>query len=246
MGKTMRRFAWLCVALFLALSVSGSGHTAFAESDPAPTPEDFAGEYSCTTISFGSNIVPLQEEPYTLTIDGDEAVITGISELGTDPKKLQFEDGELYWVPPEENVRVFTLRLQEEGLVTLTFDGIPEAPVFRFDPVLPSLEDYAGKYVGKTISFGETMIPLDEKEYYSLAIEGDEATISEGIITGTNGPEMKTIKLIYENGELFWQPEDTDVRVFAMHRAQDGSLTITFEGNPNIPVFHFDPEDLPQ
>ena len=47
----MRRFAWLCVALFLALSVSGSGHTAFAASDPAPTPEDFAGEYSCTTIS---------------------------------------------------------------------------------------------------------------------------------------------------------------------------------------------------
>ena len=100
-----------------------------------PQAEDFAGEYTCTTISFGDDVLPLQEEPYMLTIDGDEAVVVGINELGTDPLKLQFEDGELYWVPPEEDTRVFTLRLLEDGVVTLSFDTIPEAPVFRFDPV---------------------------------------------------------------------------------------------------------------
>ncbi len=77
----------------------------------------------------------MQEDPYTLTIDGDEAVVVGLSELGTDPLKLQFENGELYWVPPEKDVRVFTLRLLEDGTVTLSFDTIPEAPVFHFDPI---------------------------------------------------------------------------------------------------------------
>ena len=71
--------------------------------DPVPVLEDFAGEYTCTTISFGEDVVPLQEEEsYTLTIDKDEAVIVGFKELGTDPIKLQFEDGELFFMPPEE------------------------------------------------------------------------------------------------------------------------------------------------
>jgi len=35
----------------------------------------------------------------------------------------------------EEEAPVFTLRLQEDGLLTLTFNMIPEAPVFRFERV---------------------------------------------------------------------------------------------------------------
>ena len=41
------------------------------------------------------------------------------------------------YAPPEDDERVYTLRLQDDGVVTLTFDRIPEAPVFRFDPVEP-------------------------------------------------------------------------------------------------------------
>ena len=133
--------ALLCIALlFTMIMVYGS----LAESSDAtafiPQLEDFAGEYTCSTIAFGDNVVPLDEKtPYTLTITEDEAVIIGIKELGTDPLKLCFENGELYWIPPKEDVRVFTLRLQEDGLVTLTFDTIPEAPVFRFEPAEPAL-----------------------------------------------------------------------------------------------------------
>ena len=35
----------------------------------------------------------------------------------------------------QEEAPVFTLRLQEDGLLTLTFNMIPEAPVFRFERV---------------------------------------------------------------------------------------------------------------
>ena len=155
MNRNRRAVSWLCVAVLFAAILGFGNREAFAASadmpanvaeekvsqptatDMTPTAEDFAGEYSCTTIAFGKNIVPLDEDPYTLTIDGEEAVVVGIKELGTDPLKLQYDDGELYWVPLEENERVFTLRLLEDGVVTLTFDPIPEAPVFRFDPVEP-------------------------------------------------------------------------------------------------------------
>ena len=143
--KTGKRItASLCAALLLALLLSCNSLT-FAESSDSsafiPQLEDFAGEYTCSTISFGDNVVPLGEgAPYTLTITGDEAVVVGIQELGTDPLKLSFENGELFWIPPEEDVRVFTLRRQEDGLVTLTFDQIPEAPVFRFELVPQSEE----------------------------------------------------------------------------------------------------------
>ena len=108
----------------------GDSDTAADASEPA----GFDGEYVCTTISFGDNIVPLDDGPYTLSIDGDTAVIVGIEELGTDTKTLEKEDGTMYWIAPD-GARVFTLRLLEDGTVTLTFDTIPEAPVFRFDPV---------------------------------------------------------------------------------------------------------------
>ena len=155
MNRNRRAVSWLCIVFLLAAIMGVGKREAFAASadtpangagekvsqptatDMTPTAEDFAGEYSCTTIAFGNNIVPLGEDPYTLTIDGEEAVVVGIKELGTDPLKLQYDDGELYWVPPEESERVFTLRLLEDGVVTLTFDLIPEAPVFRFDPVEP-------------------------------------------------------------------------------------------------------------
>ncbi len=135
-----RKPAFLCAALLLAVfAVFGGLAEAADAAASVPRPEDYAGEYTCTTISFGDHTVPLDEEtPYTLAIAGDEAVITGIKELGTDPLKLSFEGGEFFWIPPEEDARVFTLRLQEEGLVTLTLDGIPEAPVFRFDPAEPA------------------------------------------------------------------------------------------------------------
>ncbi len=135
MKKTIS--ALLCAVLLLT-SVMAVGSLAESSEAAAYVPqlEDFAGEYTCSTISFGDNVVPLGEEtPYTLTITGDEAVVVGIQELGTDPLKLFFENGELYWIPPEEDVRVLTLRRQEDGLVTLTFDQIPEAPVFRFEPI---------------------------------------------------------------------------------------------------------------
>ena len=129
--------ALLCAVLFLAVpALCGSLAESSDTAGDLPQMEDYAGEYTCSTISFGDQVVPLGEEvPYTLTISGDEAVIVGITELGTDPLKLFFENGEMYWIPPEEDVRVFTLRLQEDGLVTLTFDTIPEAPVFRFERV---------------------------------------------------------------------------------------------------------------
>ena len=110
-------------------------------------------------------------------------------------------------------------------------------------PVTPPPEDFEGEYTGKYISFGENMIPLAEDEYYTLTIKGDEAVISEGIVTGTKGPGTMTIKLIYENGELYWQPDDADVKVFVLRMLEDGSVTITFEINPEIPVFHFEPAD---
>ena len=118
---------------------------------------------------------------------------------------------------------------------SLAFAEAAETPVS-----IPQLEDFAGEYIGKFISFGENMIPLDEKDYYTLTIEGDEAIISEGIVTGTNGPDTMTIKLVYENGELYWQPDDSDVKVFTLRMLEDGTVTITFEVNPDIPVFHFE------
>ncbi len=118
---------------------------------------------------------------------------------------------------------------------SLTFAESSDSSAF-----IPQLEDFAGEYIGKFISFGENMIPLDEKEYYTLIIEGDEAIISEGIVTGTNGSDTMTIKLVYENGELYWQPDDSDVKVFTLRMLEDRTLTITFEVNPDIPVFHFE------
>lgn len=140
--KNTRHTVRFCIVLLIMIFVYCSGQAVFAASasssvsiDAEPVLEDFEGEYTCTTISFGENIVPLdEEEPYTLTIKGEEAVVTGLDELGKDPLKLQFEDGELFFIPPEEEERILTLRLQEDGLVTLTFDKIPEAPVFRFEP----------------------------------------------------------------------------------------------------------------
>ena len=153
MRRNKSSVTWLFIVLMFAAVMGFGSHEALAASsaipnnkaeenvntsnadDMTPTVKDFAGEYTCTTISFGKDIVPLQEDPYTLTIDGEEAVVVGINELGTEPLKLRFEKGELYWAPPEEDVRVFTLRLLEDGIVTLSFDTIPEAPVFRFDPI---------------------------------------------------------------------------------------------------------------
>ena len=108
---------------------------------------------------------------------------------------------------------------------------------------VPQPEDFAGEYIGKFISFGENMIPLEEKDYYTLTIEGDEAIISEGIVTGENGPGTMTVQLTYEDGELYWQPEDSDVRVFALAMTEEGAITITFTVNPDIPVFHFEPAE---
>ena len=132
----MKRTLLLCAVLLVLLTawnVQG-----FAEpAAPVPQAEDFAGAYLCTTISFGENVIlPLEGDgPCILKIDGYEALIDGIPELGTEPLPLQYAEGELYFQPAEEDERVFTLRLLEDGTVTLTFDRIPEAPVFRFDPV---------------------------------------------------------------------------------------------------------------
>lgn len=243
MNRNQKWISTLCAVLMLAVLLCCGRQQAFATETPAfvPTPEDFAGEYACSTISFGELVVPLEEEPYTLSIDGDKATIIGIKELGTDPLPLSFAEGELYFMPPEEDERVFTLRLQEDGLVTLRFDRIPEAPVFRFDPARPSLEDFEGEYIGKSISFGDTVIPLGEDEYNTLIIKGEEAVISEGIVTGTNGDGTMTVTLGYEDGELYWQPDGAETRVFTLRLLKDGSVTITFEINPEIPVFHFEP-----
>lgn len=243
MKKNKNWITALCAVFLLTALLCCGRQVAFATDAPdfVPELEDYIGEYTCTTISFGELVVPLEEDPYTLSIDGEEATIDGFNELGTDPLPLIFEDGELFFMPPDEDERVFTLRLLEDGLVTLSFDRIPEAPVFRFDPVWPSLKDFEGAYVGKVISFGDNIIPLGEDEYNTLIINGEEAVISEGIVTGTNGPDTMTITLGYEDGELYWQPNDADARVFTLRMLEDGSVTITFEINPEIPVFHFDP-----
>ncbi|MBQ7519786.1 MAG: hypothetical protein IJU12_05660 [Clostridia bacterium] len=133
MKRTILLCAVLLLAALMAWNIQGFAETAA----PVPQPEDFAGAYLCTTISFGKDVIlPLEGEgPYILRIDGYEALIDGFPELGTEPLPLEYAEGELYFQPPEENERVFTLRLLEDGVVTLTFDRIPEAPVFRFDPV---------------------------------------------------------------------------------------------------------------
>ena len=105
---------------------------------------------------------------------------------------------------------------------------------------VPQPEDFAGTYVGRFISFGDSIIPLGEDEYYYLTIEGEEALISEGIVTGENGPGMMAIQLIYENGEMHWQPEGADIKVCTLRLLEDGTLTVTFNVNPNIPVFRFE------
>ena len=146
MKRRNRTKTLICSLLTFAVLSCLMSQVAFAAAaDPAPetsdeaarTPklEDFAGEYICTGLAFDDNIVPLgEDESYTLKIEGDEAVITGMEELGTDPKELVFEDGEMTWTPPEEEEPVFILALEEDGIVTLTFAMIPEAPVFRFAP----------------------------------------------------------------------------------------------------------------
>ena len=255
MTRNKRAVSWLCIVFLLAAIMGVGKREAFAASadtpangagekvnqsaavDMAPTPEDFAGEYTCTTISFGNNIVPLDEDPYTLTIDGEEAVVVGLNELGTDPLKLQYEDGELYWIPPEESERVFTLRLQEDGVVTLTFDPIPEAPVFRFDPVEPTPEDFAGEYTCTTISFGNNIVPLGE-DPYTLTINGEEA-----VVVGLNELGTDPLKLQYEDGELYWIPPEESERVFTLRLLEDGVVTLTFDPIPEAPVFRFDPVD---
>ena len=99
--------------------------------------EDFAGEYICTSLMMQGNLIPATleamqtaEKP-TLTIKGDEATFTGLEEMGTDPVKLTFEDGQLYF-EPEKDVRVFTLHLLQDGMVTMKFNMIEMAPVFCF------------------------------------------------------------------------------------------------------------------
>ena len=132
----MKRTLLLCAVLLVLLTawnVQGFAETAA----PVPQAEDFAGAYLCTTISFGEDVIlPLEGDgPCILKIEGYEALIDGIPELGTEPLPLQYADGELYFQPADEDERVFTLRLLEDGMVTLIFDRIPEAPTFRFDPV---------------------------------------------------------------------------------------------------------------
>ena len=252
MKRENRKIALVCLIVTCTVLCCLMSSAAFAapadpaqkdsnETAPVSSVKDFAGTYICTGLSFGENIVPLSEdESYTLTIEDDEAVITGIEELGTDPKTLAFENGILSWTPPEEEQPVFILGMKEDGIVTLTFTMIPEAPVFLFAPG-HVLEDFAGAYTCTGLSFGENIVPLSEDESYTLTIEGDEA-----VITGMEelGADPKT--LIFENGKLSWTPPEEEQPVFILDMEEDGIVTLTFTINPEIPVFRFTPDAKPE
>ena len=136
----MKRTFLLLMALLLVWAVLPAGAEVpetVAEVNPEAAPEDFAGEYVCGYLLVQGKPVPADleamrtEEVPTLRIEGETAVFTGLTEMGTDPVKLVFADGTLCF-EPEENVRVFTLRLLQDDTVTMTFDMMEFAPVFCF------------------------------------------------------------------------------------------------------------------
>ena len=150
--KNRKMLAMVCCAVMAFLAAFGAGtqmkalaeaKTTLADIKADATLEDYAGEYTCVCLFMQDNLIPATPETMqeaeipTLKIENDEATFTGFAEMGTDPVKLTFEDGMLYF-EPEKDDRVFTLQLLEDGMVTMKFNQIEMAPVFCFMPAADS------------------------------------------------------------------------------------------------------------
>ena len=144
--KQTRLLALLLAALLLALPACGRAAPAATETpaaepaEPAvPTAEDFAGAYACTHMIVNGQMQEADPETLrvdqlpTMTVADGFATFTGLTEMGTDPVPLDYADGALCFIP-EPSTTVFTLNLLDDGMVTMTFNMIPNAPVFCFSP----------------------------------------------------------------------------------------------------------------
>ena len=122
MKRTILLCAVLLLAALMAWNIQGFAETAA----PVPQPEDFAGAYLCTTISFGKDVIlPLEGEgPYILRIDGYEALIDGFPELGTEPLPLEYAEGELYFQPPAFVAVVVAVSVPSASRITVMLSGL--------------------------------------------------------------------------------------------------------------------------
>ncbi|MBQ7454895.1 MAG: hypothetical protein IJS53_00510 [Clostridia bacterium] len=138
----MKRMMILLLAALLAcVSV-----LSFAEAPEAPyvpakpnaeaLAEDYQGEWLCAWAQLRDEVFEAESdlevlgmtEALTLTIGDGFAVALGIPELEGDPLPMTFEEGALVFQPVPE-VRVFTLQLLEDGVMSLTFNMVEGAPV---------------------------------------------------------------------------------------------------------------------
>lgn len=136
-------------AMLLALLIACAGVLAAAEESYVPADpdlqartEDYAGAWVCLYAGWPGNMMKTADhledlyvtEAPIMKIEGTAAVFTGLTEMGTDPVPLtEEEDGALSFIP-EENVKVFTLRLLHDGVIAMKFNMIEFAPVFYFFP----------------------------------------------------------------------------------------------------------------
>ena len=140
MKKTLAVLLALLMILS-ALPALADGYTP-AEPKADAAAEEYAGEWVCHYAIVNKEMINADENPeplgidtaFTMKITEDSVVVAGMKELGTDPLPLVFVDG-TYCFEPEEGVRVFTIRLLEDGNFSLTFDMMELSPVFFFFPV---------------------------------------------------------------------------------------------------------------
>ena len=134
--------ALLLVCLLIPATAEGNAGTfTVAEPNPEATAEDYEGNWVCTYADIGGRLFEAESDLellgmdslLTLKIENGTAAFTGLAELGTDPLPLTFSEGNMCFMP-EENVTVFTLRLLQDGTVSMNFNMIEFGPTLYLFP----------------------------------------------------------------------------------------------------------------
>ena len=139
----MKKLFAVMLTLVMILSVLPVLADEYTPAEPKTDADakEYAGEWVCHYAIVNKEMINADENPeplgintaFTMKITENSVVVAGMKELGTDPLPLVFVDG-TYCFEPEEGVRVFTLRLLEDGNFSLTFDMMELSPVFFFFP----------------------------------------------------------------------------------------------------------------
>ena len=137
----MKKLIALLIALLMlpALVFAAEGYTP-AEPKTDASAEDYNGEWICRYAGSGSNISEVESRlesfgmhsVLTMEFRDGTASFVGISEMENGPVPFTLSDGAMVF-EPEEGVRVFTLKMLQDGVIVLTFDMVDVAvPLYLF------------------------------------------------------------------------------------------------------------------